>query len=91
MPLQRYKSTSDDIDDGKGTFRKGVVIYDQLRKMGAGVDWERACFMMDPKMMRAVTHAFVDMHDKGVIYRSNRLVNWSCTLRSAISDIEVGF
>uniref|UniRef100_F1KZF2 valine--tRNA ligase n=1 Tax=Ascaris suum TaxID=6253 RepID=F1KZF2_ASCSU len=68
---------------------KGVVIYDQLRKMGAGVDWERACFMMDPKMMRAVTHAFVDMHDKGVIYRSNRLVNWSCTLRSAISDIEV--
>uniref|UniRef100_A0A915A9X0 Valine--tRNA ligase n=1 Tax=Parascaris univalens TaxID=6257 RepID=A0A915A9X0_PARUN len=68
---------------------KGVIIYDQLRKMGAGVDWERACFMMDPKMMRAVTHAFVDMHDRGVIYRSNRLVNWSCTLRSAISDIEV--
>lgn len=68
---------------------KGVIIYDQLRKMGAGVDWDRVCFMMDPKIMRAVTHAFVEMHDKGVIYRSNRLVNWSCTLRSAISDIEV--
>ncbi|KHN87717.1 Valine--tRNA ligase [Toxocara canis] len=68
---------------------KGMIIYDQLRKMGAGVDWERACFMMDPKIMRAVTHAFIEMHDRGVIYRSNRLVNWSCTLRSAISDIEV--
>ncbi|MFH4974910.1 hypothetical protein AB6A40_001619 [Gnathostoma spinigerum] len=68
---------------------KGGIIYNQLRKMGASVDWDRACFMMDPKMQRAVTHAFIVMHEKGVIYRSNRLVNWSCTLRSAISDIEV--
>ncbi|VDD90962.1 unnamed protein product [Enterobius vermicularis] len=68
---------------------KGMAIYDQIRKMGAGVDWDRACFMMDPKIMRAVAHAFIMMHDNGVIYRSNRLVNWSCTLRSAISDIEV--
>ncbi|KAK6034059.1 hypothetical protein COOONC_28440 [Cooperia oncophora] len=68
---------------------KGGVIYDQLRKMGASVDWDRACFMMDPKMVRAVTEAFVRMHESGTIYRSNRLVNWSCALRSAISDIEV--
>lgn len=68
---------------------KGGVIYDQLRKMGASVDWDRACFMMDPKMIRAVTEAFVRMHERGTIYRSNRLVNWSCALRSAISDIEV--
>ncbi|VDN60925.1 unnamed protein product [Dracunculus medinensis] len=68
---------------------KGTVIYDQIRKMGAGVDWDRACFMMDPKIMRAVTSAFIKMHENGIIYRSNRLVNWSCTLRSAISDIEV--
>lgn len=39
--------------------------------------------------MRTVNEAFVRMHEKGVIYRSTRLVNWSCTLRSAISDIEV--
>lgn len=65
------------------------MIYDQIRKMGAGVDWDRACFMMDPKIMRAVTSAFIKMHENGIIYRSNRLVNWSCTLRSAISDIEV--
>ncbi|PIO68932.1 putative valine--tRNA ligase [Teladorsagia circumcincta] len=57
--------------------------------MGASVDWDRACFMMDPKMVRAVTEAFVRMHERGTIYRSNRLVNWSCALRSAISDIEV--
>lgn len=72
-------------------YRKGEVIYDQFRKMGAGVDWDRACFMMDPKIKRAVAHAFIQMHEKGVIYRSNRLVNWSCVLRSAISDIEVFF
>ena len=40
-------------------------------------------------MGRAVTEAFVRMHEDGTIYRSNRLVNWSCTLKSAISDIEV--
>ncbi|KAI6205459.1 Valine--tRNA ligase [Aphelenchoides besseyi] len=68
---------------------KGVFIYDQLRKMGASVDWDRAVFMMDPKIVRAVNEAFIRLHEKGVIYRSNRLVNWSCALRSAISDIEV--
>lgn len=41
------------------------------------------------KLSRAVQEAFVRLHDEGVIYRSTRLVNWSCTLRSAISDIEV--
>jgi valyl-tRNA synthetase len=55
------------------------------------VDWDRACFTMDPKMCTAVTEAFVRMHDDGTIYRANRLVNWSCTLKSAISDIEGNF
>ncbi|CAB60428.1 Valine--tRNA ligase [Caenorhabditis elegans] len=68
---------------------KGDVIYDQFRKLGASVDWDRAVFTMDPKMCRAVTEAFIRMHESGTIYRSNRLVNWSCALRSAISDIEV--
>lgn len=70
-------------------FRKGGRIYDQLKKLGGSFDWDRACFTMDPKLCRAVTEAFVRLHDDGVIYRSNRLVNWSCTLKSAISDIEV--
>lgn len=66
----------------------GSAIYSQLRRLGSSVDWDRACFTMDPKMCRAVTEAFVRMHDDGTIYRANRLVNWSCTLKSAISDIE---
>ena len=67
----------------------GGRIYNQLRSLGSSVDWDRAVFTMDPKMSKAVTEAFVRLHDDGTIYRSNRLVNWSCTLRSAISDIEV--
>jgi len=70
-------------------FRKGDTIYLQLRKLGLSLDWTRNCFTMDPKLCRAVTEAFVRLHDEGVIYRGNRLVNWSCTLKSAISDIEV--
>ncbi|CAH1989036.1 unnamed protein product [Acanthoscelides obtectus] len=68
---------------------KGVRIYHQLKKMGSSYDWDRAAFTMDPKLCRAVTEAFVRLHEDGTIYRSNRLVNWSCTLKSAISDIEV--
>lgn len=68
---------------------KGDRIYNQLRRIGASCDWSRARFTMDPTMYKAVTEAFVRMYEKGYIYRSSRLVNWSCSLRSAISDIEV--
>ncbi|TKR80167.1 hypothetical protein L596_014287 [Steinernema carpocapsae] len=68
---------------------KGHIIYDQFRRLGASVDWDRAAFMMDPKMMRCVTEAFITLHEREIIYRSTRLVNWSCALKSAISDIEV--
>ncbi|XP_069705538.1 valine--tRNA ligase isoform X2 [Periplaneta americana] len=68
---------------------KGDTIYTQLRRLGSSFDWSRARFTMDPQMCRAVSEAFIRLHEEGVIYRSNRLVNWSCTLKSAISDIEV--
>uniref|UniRef100_A0A8C3T7X7 valine--tRNA ligase n=1 Tax=Chelydra serpentina TaxID=8475 RepID=A0A8C3T7X7_CHESE len=68
---------------------KGDRIYHQLKKLGSSMDWDRACFTMDPKLSYAVQEAFVRLHEEGVIYRSKRLVNWSCTLHSAISDIEV--
>ncbi|MEQ2164086.1 hypothetical protein GOODEAATRI_002952 [Goodea atripinnis] len=67
---------------------KGDRIYHQLKKLGSSLDWDRACFTMDQKLSYAVQEAFIRMHDEGVIYRSKRLVNWSCTLNSAISDIE---
>uniref|UniRef100_A0A7N6FDZ8 Valine--tRNA ligase, mitochondrial n=1 Tax=Anabas testudineus TaxID=64144 RepID=A0A7N6FDZ8_ANATE len=68
---------------------KGDEIYHQLRTLGASLDWSRACFTMDPGFSRAVTEAFVRLCDSGLIYRSEGLVNWSCSLESAISDIEV--
>jgi valyl-tRNA synthetase len=68
---------------------KGDRIYHQLRKLGSSLDWDRVSFTMDPKLCRAVIEAFNQLHEKGFIYRANRLVNWSCTLKSAISDIEV--
>ena len=70
--------------------RKGHLIYEQLRRLGSSLDWPRVSFTMDPALGRAVTEAFVRLHDEGIIYRSLRLVNWSCSLKSAISDIEVG-
>ncbi|XP_062865966.1 valine--tRNA ligase, mitochondrial [Trichomycterus rosablanca] len=68
---------------------KGDEIYNQLKKLGASLDWTRACFTMDPGFSNAVTEAFVRMCDSGLIYRSESLINWSCALESAISDIEV--
>ncbi|CAH0394067.1 unnamed protein product [Bemisia tabaci] len=69
---------------------KGDRIYLQLRRLGSSLDWDRASFTMDPKLSRAVVEAFIRPYDEGDIYRSDRLVNWSCTLKPAISDIEVG-
>lgn len=68
---------------------KGSRIYEQLKALGSSYDWSRVAFTMDPHLCRAVTEAFVRLHENGSIYRSSRLVNWSCSLRSAISDIEV--
>ncbi|OTF82634.1 valine-tRNA ligase-like protein, partial [Euroglyphus maynei] len=68
---------------------KGDHIYEQLKFLGVSVDWDRAVFTMDPKMCRSVTEAFVRLHERKLIYRSKRMVNWCCTLRSVISDIEV--
>ncbi|KAJ1146815.1 hypothetical protein NDU88_013074 [Pleurodeles waltl] len=68
---------------------KGDEIFHQLRTLGASLDWDRACFTMDPKFSLAVTEAFVRLHEDGLVYRRRKLVNWSCALRSTISDIEV--
>ncbi|XP_059495593.1 valine--tRNA ligase, mitochondrial [Stegostoma tigrinum] len=68
---------------------KGDEIYHQLRRLGASLDWDRASFTMDTGYSEAVTEAFVRLYEAGLIYRRQRLVNWSCALNSAISDIEV--
>lgn len=68
---------------------KGKIINEQLKKMGATLDWSREYFTLDENHSEAVNKAFVRLHDDGLIYRSSGIVNWSCKLESAISDIEV--
>lgn len=67
----------------------GSSITKQIRRLGVSVDWSRLRFTMDPVCAKAVKEAFKRMHGSKHIYRSNRIVSWSCGLRSAISSIEV--
>lgn len=67
----------------------GNRITTQIRSLGASVDWSREAFTMDKNLSVAVTEAFVRFHESGLVYRDKRLINWSCALQSAISDIEV--
>ncbi|MGD9600437.1 MAG: valine--tRNA ligase [Gammaproteobacteria bacterium] len=67
----------------------GGTISQQLRRMGASMDWTRERFTMDDGLSRAVTEVFVRLHEEGLIYRGKRLVNWDPVLNTAISDLEV--
>jgi len=69
--------------------RSGNTIQQQLRRLGASVDWKRDRFTMDEGLSRAVTEVFVRLHDEGLIYRGKRLVNWDPVLQTALSDLEV--
>ncbi|MQA08895.1 MAG: valine--tRNA ligase [Pseudonocardiaceae bacterium] len=69
----------------------GGTILGQMRRLGNSVDWTRERFTMDPGLSRAVHTIFKMLYDQGLIYRAERLVNWSPALRSAISDIEVDY
>eukprot|EP00540_Astrosyne_radiata_P000434 CAMPEP_0116849766 /NCGR_PEP_ID=MMETSP0418-20121206/15770_1 /TAXON_ID=1158023 /ORGANISM="Astrosyne radiata, Strain 13vi08-1A" /LENGTH=990 /DNA_ID=CAMNT_0004481555 /DNA_START=33 /DNA_END=3005 /DNA_ORIENTATION=+ len=69
----------------------GNRITTQLRCLGSSVDWSRERFTMDDMLSKAVVEAFNRFHEKGLLYRANRLGNWSCALKSAISDIEVDY
>jgi valyl-tRNA synthetase len=67
----------------------GGEITGQLKRLGASLDYEDERFTMDPAYVRAVLKVFVDLHERGLIYRDNYMVNWDPGLRSAISDLEV--
>lgn len=69
----------------------GGNIGTQMRRLGDGVDWSRERFTMDNGLSRAVQTVFKQMYDDGLIYRAERLVNWSPVLKTAISDIEVSY
>ncbi|MEX0900323.1 MAG: valine--tRNA ligase [Gammaproteobacteria bacterium] len=67
----------------------GGIIQNQLRRLGASIDWDRERFTMDDGLSAAVREVFVKLHDDGLIYRGKRLVNWDPVLLTAISDLEV--
>jgi valyl-tRNA synthetase len=69
--------------------QSGGQIANQMRRLGASVDWQRDRFTMDAGLSRAVTEVFVRLHQEGLIYRGKRLVNWDPVLKTALSDLEV--
>ena len=71
------------------TRQSGGTIRRQLRRLGASVDWETERFTLDEGLSEAVLETFVRLHEKGLIYRGRRLVNWDPVLRTAVSDLEV--
>ncbi len=71
------------------THKHGGIILEQLKKLGASCDWDRTCFTMDDERSRSVIKVFVDLYNKGLIYRGIRMVNWDPAAQTAISDEEV--
>ncbi|WP_189457257.1 valine--tRNA ligase [Cognatilysobacter bugurensis] len=69
--------------------KSGDTIERQMRRLGTSGDWTRSVFTMDPMAADAVREAFVKLHEQGLIYRGQRLVNWDPVLKTAISDLEV--
>ncbi len=71
------------------THKHGGIILDQLKKLGASCDWERTAFTMDEARSDSVIRVFVDLYNKGLIYRGIRMVNWDPAAKTALSDEEV--
>ena len=71
------------------TDEHGGIILKQLRKLGASCDWDRTAFTMDEKRSESVLKVFVDLYNKGLIYRGVRMVNWDPKALTALSDEEV--
>ena len=71
------------------TEKHGGIILEQLKKLGASCDWERTCFTMDEARYESVIDVFIDLYNKGLIYRGARMINWDPKALTALSDEEV--
>lgn len=71
--------------------KHGGIILEQLKKLGASCDWDRTCFTMDEARYESVIQVFIDLYNKGLIYRGVRMVNWDPQALTALSDEEVVF
>lgn len=71
------------------TEKHGGIILQQLKKLGASCDWDREAFTMDDTRSKSVIKVFIDLYNKGLIYRGVRMVNWDPEAKTAVSDEEV--
>ena len=71
------------------THKQCGIILEQLKKLGASCDWDRTCFTMDEERSASVIKTFIDLYEKGLIYRGVRMVNWDPQAKTAVSDEEV--
>jgi valyl-tRNA synthetase len=69
----------------------GGIIYEQIKRLGCSVDWNRTTFTMDDHYYKAVVKVFVDLYNKGLIYRGARMINWDPNAKTALSDEEVEY
>ncbi|RAJ02253.1 valyl-tRNA synthetase [Chitinophaga skermanii] len=69
----------------------GGIIYSQIAKLGCSCDWDRVTFTMDDHYYKAVIKVFVDLYNKGLIYRGARMINWDPVAKTALSDEEVEY
>ena len=69
----------------------GGIILDQLKKLGASCDWDRTRFTMEPSLYDAVIEVFIELYNKGLIYRGTKMVNWDPAGQTTLSDEEVIF
>jgi len=69
----------------------GGIIYNQIERLGCSVDWDRVTFTMDDHYYKAVIRVFVDLYNKGLIYRGARMINWDPVAKTALSDEEVEY
>ncbi len=69
----------------------GGIIYSQIEKLGCSVDWNRVTFTMDDHYYKAVIRVFIDLYEKGLIYRGARMINWDPAAKTALSDEEVEY
>src|SRR3982751_4007854 len=67
----------------------GGIILQQLKKLGCSADWDRTTFTMDPDYYNSVISVFIDLYNKGYIYRGKRMINWDVRAKTALSDEEV--
>src|SRR5687768_14313218 len=73
------------------TEKYGGIILQQLKKLGCSADWQRTTFTMDPDYYQSVINVFIDLYNKGYIYRGKRMINWDPRAKTALSDEEVIF